>query len=73
MHNLEGQEVSIILHTYPVSNNGDTIVKRYIKSKRQRVNLIAQAVQPDYAQYFNAVDRNDRGSSDDSLSMRTNR
>ena len=61
------------LHTHLVKNDGDTKVKRHMKGKRQRINLNAPSIQPEYVNYFNAVDVNDHDSADYSVSIRTNR
>ena len=61
------------LHTHLVQNDGDTTVKRHVKGNRQRIDLNAPPIQPDYSKYFNAVDVNDHDSADYTVSIRTNR
>eukprot|EP00956_Cyclotella_meneghiniana_P022924 scaffold43919_cov42-Cyclotella_meneghiniana.AAC.1 len=48
-------------------------VKRHTKKRAKRDTIEAPRAQQDYSQFFNAVDRNDRDSSDYSTTIRTNR
>jgi hypothetical protein len=48
-------------------------VKRHTKKRAQRDTIEAPRAQQDYSRFFNAVDRNDRDSSDYSTTIRTNR
>ena len=48
-------------------------VKRHVKGRKKRVDLDAPLVHKDYMKHFNAVDRNDRDSSDYTCSIRTHR
>ena len=63
----------MFLHTNLVGATESVTVKRHVKNKKQRVTLQAPQSQHDYAKHFNAVDRNDRDSSDNTTTMRTNR
>ena len=65
----------MFLHTALVSpsRGTDTAVKRYMKGRSQRVDLLAPKIQREYAKHFNTVDRNDRDSADYSCSIRTAR
>ena len=60
-------------HTHLVKGDGNTTVRRHAKGQRIRVNFEAPPIQHDYAQYYNAVDINDRDSASYSCSIRTNR
>jgi len=55
------------------SKGTNTAVRRHVKGQKQRVHLSAPIVQREYAKHFNAVDRNDRDSSDYTCSIRTAR
>ena len=48
-------------------------VKRHVRGKREREIFDSVRAQAEYVKYFNAVDRNDRDSSDYSTSIRSNR
>ncbi len=61
------------VHTNNIGASSNLTVKRHVRGKKQRCTLQAPAAQKDYALHFNAVDRNDRDSSDYTTSIRTNR
>ena len=48
-------------------------VKRHVKGHKSRVTFPSTRSQAEYMKYFNAVDRNDRDSSDYTMSQRTHR
>ena len=48
-------------------------VKCHVKGKKSRVTFPSTRSQAVYMKYFNAVDRNDRDSSDYTMSQRTHR
>ena len=48
-------------------------VKRHTRKRAKRDTIPAPRAQAEYVKYFNAVDRNDRDSSDYSTTIRTNR
>ena len=54
-----------------MKSDRNTTVKRHVKGKRKIVDLNAPPIQPDYAQYYNVVDINDRDSAGYSCSIRT--
>ena len=61
------------LSTNEVGFSDGMSVKRHTKKREKRDTIDAPRAQQDYAQFFNAVDRNDRDSSDYSTTIRTNR
>ena len=61
------------MHSHLVQNSGNVIIKRHVKNKKNRVDIQAPVIQPDYVTYFNEVDINDYDSADYSVSIRTNR
>ena len=63
----------MFIHTKAVGRTEAGDVLRHVKGKSKRVSLKAPNVQKIYANNFNAVDRNDRGSADYTCSIRTNR
>lgn len=63
----------MFVHTHKVGHSDDVKVKRHVKGKKGRIELQGTESQKDYSQYFNAVDRNDRDSAENSTSIRTSR
>ncbi len=63
----------MFLHTHVVGRSDGFSVKRNIKGNKNRVTFKSTRSQAKYVKYFNAVDRNDRDSSDYSVSQRTHR
>ena len=63
----------MFLHTHVVGRSHGFSVKRHVKGEKNRVTLKSTQSQAEYMKYFNAVDRNDRDSSDYSVSQRTHR
>lgn len=61
------------LSTNEVGFSDGMTVKRHTKKREKRDTIDAPRAQQDYSQFFNAVDRNDRDSSDYSTTIRTNR
>eukprot|EP00956_Cyclotella_meneghiniana_P002128 scaffold2418_cov58-Cyclotella_meneghiniana.AAC.2 len=61
------------LSTNEVGFSDGMTVKRHTKKRERRDTIDAPRAQQDYSQFFNAVDRNDRDSSDYSTTIRTNR
>ena len=61
------------LHTSEVGASSGHFVTRRTKGKKDHSILPAPKAQLDYAKHFNAVDKNDRDSSDFTTSIRTNR
>jgi hypothetical protein len=47
--------------------------QRHVKGQRMRKEITCPQVQQEYAKYFNGVDKNDRDSSDYTVSLKTNR
>jgi hypothetical protein len=46
--------------------------RRHVKGQRMRKEITCPQVQQEYAKYFNGVDKNDRDSSDYTVSLKTN-
>ncbi len=63
----------MFIHTNQVRATYQHTVQRSVKGKRRQVTLSAPQCQHDYAENFNAVDRNDRDSADYTASIRTSR
>ena len=63
----------MFLHTKLVGPSQKYQVKRHVKGKIKRVDLAAPSIQKEYTENFNAVDRNDRDSSDYTCSVRSHR
>lgn len=61
------------LHTNNIGGSSGHTVSRSTRGSRGQSTFPAPLAQRDYSQHFNAVDRNDRDSSDYTTSMRTNR
>jgi hypothetical protein len=61
------------LHTSAVGASSGHFVARRTKGRKEQSILKAPKVQKWYSKFFNAVDRNDRDSSDYTTSQRTNR
>ena len=67
------KQVSFLTTNYPCSPNEGGTTKRYVKGRQKRIEIPCPAVQKDYVENFNAVDRNDRDKADYSCSLKTNR
>ena len=63
----------MFVHTHLVEPIGNNVTKRYVKGKKGRVEIDCPSVVPEYSKFMNGVDRNDRDSRDNSVSIRTNR
>ena len=63
----------MFVHTHKIGRSDDVKVKRYVKGKKGRIELQGTESQKDYSVYFNAVDKNDRDSAENSTSLRTSR
>ena len=63
----------MFIHTHVVGPSVGHEVFRHVKGRKRRVKLAAPKVQKDYMEFYNAVDRNDRDSSDYSTSIKSNR
>jgi hypothetical protein len=61
------------LSTNEVGFSDGSTVKRHTRRKATRDTIDSPRARDDYAEFFNAVDRNDRDSYDYSTSIRTNR
>ena len=61
----------MFVHTNVVGPSSGLTVMRHLKGKKRRVELKGTNAQRDYSKHFNAVDRNDRDSSDYSVTLRT--
>ena len=55
-----------------MKGDGNTTVRRHAKGQRIRVNFEAPPIQHEYAQYYNALDINDRNIASYSCSIKTN-
>ena len=63
----------MFLHTNMVGPSKIHTVRRGMKGRANRIIIRSPQAQEDYSSYFNAVDRNDRDSADNSIPVRTNR
>jgi hypothetical protein len=63
----------MFVHTTDIGASSGHFVRRSVRGVRGRKTLKAPRSQKNYAENFNAVDRNDRDSSDYTTSIRTNR
>ena len=61
------------LYSGEVGRSDGLSVLRHVKGEQTRIRINGPRAQAEYQEYFNAVDRNDRDSSDYSTSIRTNR
>ena len=59
------------LHTTAVGNSRGNSVRRHTKGRRGRIKIAAPQDQEEYADNYNAVDRNDRDSADWSTTIKT--
>jgi hypothetical protein len=62
-----------ILHNHLVAPAGEHTVRRYMNSKRQRVDVASPPIIPEYSNFMNGVDHKDRDTADYTISIRSNR
>lgn len=63
----------MFLHTNNIGPSSGHVAARSSRGKKEQSIIPAPQCQVNYAKHFNAVDRNDRDSSDYTTSLRTNR
>ena len=63
----------MFLHSHLIEPISDNTIHRYAKGKKGRVAIPCPTVVNEDSKFMNGVDRNDRDSRDNSVSVRTNR
>ena len=63
----------MFLHSYLVRPSKDGVVLRHVHGAVERLPIKGPSVQKDYAQYYSGVDRNDRDSAENTVSICTSR
>ena len=63
----------VFLHIHLVEPSKDNVITRHVHGNAQQIGIKGLSIQQDYTYYYNEVDHQHHDSSDNSLSIQTNR